>query len=252
MTAEIICPRIDPCREITSVPGAAAFYRPIHRPEVSRKTCLVGFGHRARQGKDTVVAHIESMMSGYPGVTAKRYAFADALKIEVFDFLQNERAMQIMGITRTEWPALVGEPANIFHLPLPSCFPMGTPEGEKLAWVDKNKTQLRKMLQVWGTEYRRHGDPLYWVKQLQTRVERDQPSFALIPDMRFKNEAAICDYTVNVRRKGFTPVGGLHISETEMDDYLYDFVIEAADGDMKGLLNQAQNVFARILEKRGY
>jgi hypothetical protein len=47
----------------------------------------------------------------------------------------------------------------------------------------------RKLLQLWGTEYRRKQDPDYWVKRLESKLAGLEK--AVIDDVRFPNEVEL-------------------------------------------------------------
>jgi hypothetical protein len=51
----------------------------------------------------------------------------------------------------------------------------------------RTKDQYRRLLQVWGTEFRREQDPDYWVKRL-IQTMRESAGHVLIDDCRFPNE----------------------------------------------------------------
>ncbi len=66
----------------------------------------------------------------------------------------------------------------------------------------------RELLQLYGTEYRRNEDEDYWVKAVRDLLTDKIPdSNAVISDVRFANEAAICTELWLVVRPGHYPVG---------------------------------------------
>lgn len=102
------------------------------------------------------------------------------------------------------------------------------------------------ILQWYGTNVARKTDPDIWITALSKRLLVEVPSVAIITDVRFPNEASFVKekggYMVNVRRLNadgsqFLDTGRdpNHESETALDDYGYDFVIEVLDGDLKAL-----------------
>lgn len=187
---------------------------------------VIGFGHRARQGKNTAA---QAVLNACPLETQVcMYAFADALKREVrtacaifggqFDLIQEWKAAGIM------------------------------PD-----WVEFEEPKPRSLLQWWGTEYRRSKDPDYWVKRLRVTLEDHQPDLALVTDVRFPNEVdyihGIGGYVVKVTRMGRPDVEvPLHPSETELDSYTgWDFHIHAAD--LRDLERQAREVLEELSVK---
>ena len=167
---------------------------------------VIGFGYKARQGKNTAAL---AMLDACPLEAQVRvYAFADALKAEV------RRACAQMG----------GQEALI------SGFQSG---GLMPGWVTAEMPKPRPLLQWWGTDYRRAKDPDYWVRLLRKTLDVQGPDVALIADVRFPNEAdAIHEwggYVVQVTRKGAPDVQVLdHPSEHALDKYNgWDFSIDA-------------------------
>lgn len=206
---------------------------------LARSTVIVGLGHKARRGKDTVAAHLVRKYAE-TGLRVQRYSFATALKAEVFDWLQGFHA---------EHDLLAKfQPDSLYPHPSPAL--IGWDDSAKVQWVDSNKAAIRSLLQRWGTDFRRAHDADYWVNKTHAAIIADRPHVAVLSDMRFKNEAGICDVTIRVERKGFVlsePGVAIHISEKELDDYPYDYEIEAEDGDVKGLCAKAEEVFDKIL-----
>lgn len=220
------------------------FYRSAAREvEAKRNTVIIGFGHRARQGKDTVVEHLVKKYAERK-LVVQRYSFAEALKVEVFDWLQ-----------ATAFIEFTYDGIIVPNRILPGGFYINRnySRSEKVAYIEAHKVVLRPLLQKWGTDFRRSQDKNYWVEKLRAQIAADNPHAALISDMRFENEAEICDETVRVERVGYVetdPSIGQHISETAMNSYPYDHVLEAEDGNLAGLLYKAEEVFDKILAER--
>lgn len=202
-------------------------------------TILVGFGHKLRSGKDTAVAAIIEQFGG--SLDVRRCAFADALKREV-----NQCIAAYGGNVEVWLAAWRAIPPGGHRVP-DWVTPDSNPDmSDPLCPLGKH----RKILQWYGTEYRRAQDPDYWVKRLAETIEREKPQFALISDVRFKNELAwIKDsggYTVKVSRRGFTPDAGDHASERDLDDAVWDFHIAVPDGALEDLKRSACWTFGTI------
>ena len=83
---------------------------------------------------------------------------------------------------------------------------------------------VRRILQWWGTEYRRDQDPDYWTKAWGRKIEQFdlENIHVLIDDVRFMNELdAIKEHgglIVKIERPGFDGANN-HASETALDEY---------------------------------
>jgi hypothetical protein len=203
-------------------------------------TLIIGFGYKARNGKDTAAAHLIGTLAGKYDV--RRYAFGDELKVEMYDALLDP--------FHPYW----NTNKDYLLLPHPTGSLAPTRE-EKLVWVNENKWMLGKHLQWYGTEFRRKADNFYWVKKLAATIQRDHPQIALITDVRFPNEfywvKAQRGYNVKCTRLGFEGDGvrdTTHVSETALDGYPFDFEITAQDGDVKELTDGVVEVFNMIVD----
>jgi len=189
---------------------------------------IIGFGHRARQGKNTAA---QAVLEACPLDTDVHiYAFADALKHEVrvlcakygsqFELIRAWKAERFM------------------------------PE-----WVQCEEPKPRSLLQWWGTDFRRAKDPDYWVKRLRKTLEAHNPELALITDVRFPNETdfihQLGGVVVKVTRIGNPDVNvHEHPSEAELDSYTgWDYHIKAATVD--DCKAQAIQLYGRLRALRG-
>jgi len=83
---------------------------------------------------------------------------------------------------------------------------------------------VRRILQWWGTEYRRTEDADYWTKAWSRKVEQLdlERVHVLVDDVRFMNELnAIKGHgglIIKIERPGFDGANN-HASETSLDDY---------------------------------
>lgn len=137
---------------------------------------IVGLVGYKQSGKDTLCKIIQKW---FP--QAVRLAFADPLKIEVYDALScegppedtkavlriaNEHGLDLRGI----WP------------------PKDRSDQFKTAYIESQKGTLRPILQKFGTEYRRSSDHYYWIRQTDNAVREADTNLVVITDVRFPNE----------------------------------------------------------------
>lgn len=141
---------------------------------------LLGFGHRARNGKDTICRHIAQEYGNRFKIAT--LPFAHTLKFEVNDAVE-------------EWGGMV----NLFTA-LANGEVTGAPALPSWVQYDHNPDMTdplcpygkqRTLLQWWGTEWRRYQDANYWVKAHRQRVSQlgaQGYQIVLVPDLRFPNE----------------------------------------------------------------
>jgi len=101
---------------------------------------------------------------------------------------------------------------------------------------------VRRLLQWWGTDFRRAQDPDYWVKKAETTAMEHLEN-GLVPvftDVRFPNEAQLirsrqgilvlvtAPEEVREQRLGMTPPN--HESETALDGWTdWDYVVDSSE-----------------------
>jgi hypothetical protein len=159
---------------------------------------LIGLTGMAGAGKDAVAGLLA--MVGY-----RRRAFADEVRKEVLDHLlhQDPRKPAVFWLASTAWRL-----AGLLERVKPSD-----------VWTKPTSADMRRILQLWGTEFRRTEDPEYWVKKVMTGIETCGPM--VFSDVRFPNEAeAIRNRGGEIWKVVRPSVNGLpgetgdHISET--------------------------------------
>lgn len=218
-------------------------------------TLIIGLGNRARHGKDSFAKSVEDHfatqyyaavkhgLAGYKPVIVQQVAFADALYREVNEWLkvttENGRVPYA-----AEGSYVVPPTDTSTYIQIPE-WVKPTPNAEVSARAPYGKHA--KLLQWWGTEYRRSQDSDYWIKQWKAALN-PKANIVLTTDMRFLNEAAaiksVGGVTVQVNRKnqdGTRFIDGSrdpnHVSEVELDGYNYDYEITVKTGDL-ALLDQ--------------
>ncbi|MDT8419442.1 MAG: hypothetical protein RQ754_03340 [Desulfuromonadales bacterium] len=112
---------------------------------------------------------------------------------------------------------------------------------------------VRRLLQWWGTEYRRAQDPDYWTKAWAAKVgqydlEREH---VLIDDVRFINELETIKQQggliYKIERPGFDGANN-HASETSLDDYRFWDGILRNDGTLQEFYRKVEVLAAQQLE----
>jgi hypothetical protein len=115
-----------------------------------------------------------------------------------------------------------------------------------------DKKVMRVLYQIWGG-YKRNLDPSYWIEAVhnQGMPHLTQGRGIIVPDVRFRNEAAwikqMNGVLIRVEKIGGTVLDGslpCHISERGLDGYEgCDTSIVANDGDLSALYSGAATFF---------
>jgi len=189
---------------------------------------IIGFGYKARNGKDTCASRIKQVYGGKYNIEIT--SFGKVLKEEV-----NE-------LDQLAWCLREGIPYN-FNIDMsdPLC--------------QTNHGKQGKLLQWYGTEYMRNQNPFYWVNKVKNYINNELPKntqIVLIPDVRFKDEFLFIrskqGYTVKCTRLGYTDLNRdqNHKSENELNDAIFDYEITAEEGDLAGLHRDIESLFESI------
>jgi len=219
------------------------------QPEFTHMPIVIGIGHRARHGKDTVAAMIKQHRGDKYRTAIS--PFAAALKREV-----NKCAENSGGMIRLFDPGLYDECGGYLQengnfLPLPQWvqYDPNAPMDDPLCPYGKQRT----LLQWWGTEYRRSINPDYWVLRNAEFISECGAEVVLIPDLRFPNEFDFCrkyGAAIKVHRPGVESPNAhpseeslAHLKDCEWDAVIYN------EGTLEDLEKQALYVFDEILEE---
>lgn len=127
------------------------------------------------------------------------------------------------------------------------------------AWDGIKDEHGRSFLQYVGTGKVRKANPNYWVEFIGNLIKMfpDEFDYVVIPDARFPNEIdhlgemGFDTISVRVERPGFdnglTAEQKNHASETALDDYEFDYVIE--NTTMDNFLDNVVEVVNTILSR---
>jgi len=203
---------------------------------------LISFGNKSRGGKDTSAEGIKDWCARH-SFPVLHINFADALKIEVTDAIREAGSVEVL-IARMGMPSWVQPTPNADLEPL-------SPYGKHV-----------KVLQWWGTEYRRAENPNYWVDKHREKVVGFD-GVVVTSDQRFINEAIstleLGGSNVNVRRLNedstqYFDLSRLasHQSEVELDNWNWDFRIIAKTGQVDLVKAQAVEILKYIMDKNGW
>lgn len=238
---------------------------------MKKEYIIIGLGHRARNGKDTVAQYVKDMRSN-----THILHFADALYEEV-----TNRKREYPLITRT---TTTGEP--IYNLLIDSSrgiyqsfYLYDVPFLDKI--FDERNIYMywgmdekdAPMLQFWGTNFRRKQYPNYWVSRLDDKIRQitlyssATPIYICISDVRFLNEvnyierlsdditsnkSSVYIKVVRMNEDGTQYIDPSrdpnHPSETELENHKPFMTLTAKGGDLLTLRKQTVEMLNIIEE----
>ena len=209
---------------------------------------IIGFAGKAASGKTTAAKFLLQQES----LQIKVIPMATMLREEVVQFLQQAGADEYV-------PLVFGDQKDkvtVFYIDeskaLASCekwADFATAHAEIQDRKGFSAVSVRRILQWWGTEYRRAQDPDYWTKAWERKLATVdlQSTHVLVDDVRFINELKVIKkhggVFVRVVRPGFDGANN-HSSENSLDGYQgWDLVI-----DNNGSLDEfKQKIVDRVL-----
>lgn len=165
-----------------------------------RLVALCGF---AGAGKDATAALLG--MRGF-----ERVAFADGVREEVEDFLSGAVVEFAGEFPKELWDLL--ETVTIEEV-----------------WGKPTSPKMRRVLQLWGTEFRRAQDSEYWIKKTEKKIIDllYRGVSVVVTDMRFPNEVALVErlggMVWRVDRPGLKSDG--HVSEESVKTIVPDLIL---------------------------
>jgi hypothetical protein len=184
---------------------------------------IIGFAGKAASGKTTAARHLAPLLDRQTLIIP----MAMVLRDEVEAFLRRcgadkyvplvygcqEDKLRVFYLDQTlalqhceKWSNFITEHAQIQDRP------------------GQTALSVRRILQWWGTEYRRAQDADYWTKAWQRKVASYDLGAVhiLVDDVRFMNELeavrSLGGQIIKIERPGFV-VAGNHASETALDGY---------------------------------
>lgn len=198
---------------------------------------IIGFAGKAASGKTTAARHLQSRLAG----AALIVPMAMVLRDEVEDFLRLVGAEPFLPLVHGSQEDKI----RIFHIDAAraqaACRQWAHFMAEHHDIQDRpgmSAVTVRRLLQWWGTEYRRAQDPDYWTKAWGRKVEQYDlaRTHILIDDVRFMNELEVIrahgGLIVKIERPGFAGANN-HSSETSLDGYSDWDAVVVNDGTLE-------------------
>jgi hypothetical protein len=213
---------------------------------------LIGFAGKAASGKTTAAHFLKNILPGETLIIP----MAMVLRDEVEDFLRRSGAAEHV-------PLVYGsqeDKVRVFQVDtaraLTACPDWAHFLVEHRDLQDQpghSAVTVRRLLQWWGTEYRRAQDPDYWTKAWGRKVEQYDLSrvHILVDDVRFMNELQVIrahgGLIVKIERPGFLGANS-HASETSLDDFSEWDAIVVNDGTLAAFEGKIGQLAVALLE----
>jgi len=184
---------------------------------------IIGFAGKAVSGKTTAAHFLKNMLSGETLIIP----MAMVLRDEVEEFLRRTGAAEQVPLVHGSQEDKV----RVFQVDTARALAVCSQWRHFMAEhhdiqdaAEMTAVTVRRLLQWWGTEYRRTQDPDYWTKAWGHRVEQYDLSCVhiLVDDVRFINELNVIrahgGLIVKIERPGFLGANS-HSSETSLDGF---------------------------------
>lgn len=208
---------------------------------------LIGISGKIKSGKDTVGEMLYNL--GCIEYSIYKYSFADSLK------------KIVASIVDCDYNSLNNQEFKASYIPN---FIKITKDGiithivpnSKIFYKDIFRTYevvtYREALQFFGDKFRSEYGQDFWIRMLKSDLMYEEPSFNIITDVRYKNEADFIKSNKGIlirvdRSEVQTPKNiSSHSSEMELDNYPnFDYIIEN-NGTLEELESKVQLVYKSI------
>ncbi|MCF6266760.1 MAG: hypothetical protein L3J57_09475 [Desulfuromusa sp.] len=213
---------------------------------------IIGFAGKAASGKTSAAKHLLERSNSNMVILP----MALALREEVENFIREVGAEAYVPLVYGDQDDKV----RVFHIdeksaleqcPMWANFVADNQDIQDLP--GQSAVSVRRLLQWWGTEYRRAQDPDYWTKAWEVKLQEYDlaTTHVLVDDVRFVNELEIIKKNggifVKIERPGFNGAND-HSSENSLDHYSdWDLVIQN-DGSLEQFKQQVEIRILRLLK----
>ena len=208
---------------------------------------IIGFAGKAATGKTTAAHHLAPLLDK----ECKIIPMAMVLRDEVEAFLREvgaEEAVPLVYGDQNDKVTVFYIDEEKAHKECPMWAGFVADHKDIQDKDGLSAVTVRRILQWWGTEYRRAQAPDYWTKAWSRKIEQFDldNTHILIDDVRFINELntikAHGGLIVKIERPGFDGANN-HASETSLDDYSdwsYVIVNDGTLGEFKEKVEDLQ------------
>lgn len=198
-------------------------------------------GYR-RSGKDTAAAYLKEHYA------MKRYGLADSLKIHTAKkYRLDLKWFNDQSLKEKPLKGLPVKKTDVFSVRIQDSLQTElASEDDAIYWTPRALLILEGNLA-------RTVDPDHWVNSVFFNMDKNETN--IISDFRFKREYSRfvellgSDQVVTVRIDRFSAPPSNHPSETELDDFNFDYTVEN-DGNLQELYDKLDKVVAEIFKEK--
>ncbi len=211
---------------------------------------ILGFAGKAATGKTTAAKHLVPLLDKECVIVPMAMLLRDEVEAFLCDLGAKEYVPLVYGDQNDKVKVFYVDEASAKR----ACpqWPGFVAANREIQDQDgKTAMTVRRILQWWGTEYRRAQDPDYWTKAWGRKVEGLDLAkmHVLVDDVRFINELQVIKehggLVVKIERPGFEGANN-HASETSLDDYhAWDGVL-VNDGSLSDFKAKATELMLKL------
>lgn len=206
---------------------------------------IIGFAGKAASGKTTAAKYLLEQSNSNIVILP----MALVLREEVENFIRQVGAEDYVPLVYGDQDDKV----RVFHIDeksaLEQCPVWANFVADNQDIQDKpgqSAVSVRRILQWWGTEYRRAQDPDYWTKAWEIKLQEYDlaTTHVLVDDVRFVNELEIIKKNggifIKIERPGFNGAND-HSSENSLDHYRDWNLVIQNDGSLDQFKQQVED-----------
>ena len=216
---------------------------------------ILGFAGKAATGKTTAAKHMAPLLDKECAIVPMAMVLRDEVEAFLRSIEADESVPLVYGCQDDKVRVFyVNEQLALAHCPKWSCFVSDHQDIQDRP--GQTDVTVRRILQWWGTEYRRSQDPDYWTKAWGRKIEQLnlEHMHVLIDDVRFMNELRVIKehggLIVKIERPGFDGANN-HASETSLDEYHDWDEVLLNDGSLEEFEEKVEQLAERLMAVTG-
>jgi hypothetical protein len=216
---------------------------------------ILGFAGKAATGKTTAAKHMAPLLDKECTIVPMAMVLRDEVEAFLRSIGADESVPLVYGCQDDKVRVFyVNEQLALAHCPKWSHFVSDHQDIQDRP--GQTAVTVRRILQWWGTEYRRSQDSDYWTKAWGHKIEQLdlENMHVLIDDVRFLNELRVIKLhgglIVKIERPGFDGANN-HASETSLDEYHDWDEVLLNDGTLEEFEEKVEQLAEQLMAASG-